>query len=221
MSWDALFDGSNAHELTSDMVKMAAYERANELNLLRDDLGTLKWTSAVDGDAWDSAIEAVRDHLERKCIEILSAHFPDERLAVEMSLKALERMKTERHNVELRGCGEQEDGQSAAHVPNDMENYILDGHKAVVCSDILTWAKWFEANNKNRHVADEKIGDVRVSTVFLGLDHSFGDGPPLLFETMIFGGPLDQEQDRCTTWDEAERMHAVMVERVKHEGSNV
>jgi hypothetical protein len=38
---------------------------------------------------------------------------------------------------------------------------------------------------------------------------------------MVFGGPLDQEQDRCTTWDEAEAMHAAMVARVKEQGSNV
>jgi hypothetical protein len=31
-------------------------------------------------------------------------------------------------------------------------------------------------------------GGRRVSTVYLGLDHSFGDGPPLLWETMIFPG---------------------------------
>ena len=33
--------------------------------------------------------------------------------------------------------------------------------------NLMTWAKWFEAT-KDRHVADEKIGDVRVSTVFFG-----------------------------------------------------
>ena len=43
----------------------------------------------------------------------------------------------------------------------------------------------------------------------------------MLFETMVFGGPMDQEQDRCTTWDEAEAMHAAMVARVKEQGSNV
>jgi len=60
-------------------------------------------------------------------------------------------------------------------------------------------------------VAESFIGDVRVSTTFLGLDHNFfGDGPPLLFETMIFGAdgkPWDY-QERCTTWVQAEAMHA-------------
>lgn len=53
-----------------------------------------------------------------------------------------------------------------------------------------------------------------VSTVFLGLDHQYGDGPPLLFETMVFGGPLDHEMNRYSTWNEAEKGHQEMVERV-------
>jgi hypothetical protein len=89
--------------------------------------------------------------------------------------------------------------------------YILDGHN-VVETDLMTWAIWFWKNE--RHVANEKISDVRISTVFRGLDHSSGDGPPLLFETMVFGGSLDQEMDRYTTWEEAEIGHKAMVEQV-------
>lgn len=37
---------------------------------------------------------------------------------------------------------------------------------------------------------------IRVSTVFLMLDHSFMGGPPVLWETMVFGGPSDGEQWR-------------------------
>ena len=51
--------------------------------------------------------------------------------------------------------------------------------------------------------------------MFLGLDHSFGGGAPLLFETMVFGGPLDGEQERYSTWNEAEAGHKLMVERVQ------
>ena len=101
------------------------------------------------------------------------------------------------------------------------DKYILDGKLAVECADLMKWAAWFEENNLKRHVADEHISDVRVSTVFLGIDHSFGGGVPLLFETMVFGGALDEDQERCTTWEQAETMHKNMVERVKTEGSNV
>jgi hypothetical protein len=62
-----------------------------------------------------------------------------------------------------------------------------------------------------------RIGDSRISTVFLGLDHNWsGRGRPVLWESMVFGGKLDQEQDRCSgSREQAEVMHARMVERVK------
>lgn len=95
------------------------------------------------------------------------------------------------------------------------DRYILIGQSAVPCEDLATWAQWFEDNRRDRHVADEKVGDVRVSTVFLGLDHSYGTGPPHIFETMVFGGELNGEMERYSTWDEAEAGHKAMLERVK------
>ena len=90
------------------------------------------------------------------------------------------------------------------------ERYILRGKIPVIEPDTLKWARWCEA--KDRHVAlDKPSADVTVSTVFLGLDYQFGDGPPLLFESMIFGGAHDQELARCSTWDEAEAQHIRMV----------
>lgn len=44
-----------------------------------------------------------------------------------------------------------------------------------------------------RRIARTDINGIVVSTVWLGIDHQFGDGPPLIFETMIFGGPHDEE----------------------------
>lgn len=93
------------------------------------------------------------------------------------------------------------------------DKFILDGKTPVVCDDLVTWGKWFETNN--RQVAKDTIGDVRISTVFLGLDHRFGDGPPLLFETMIFGGPHSDHQTRASTWDEAEKQHAEALAMVR------
>ena len=91
-----------------------------------------------------------------------------------------------------------------------MVNYILEGHKPVKVDDILTWGKWFET--ADRHVAKTTVNDeVNVSTVFLGMDHSFGGGAPLLFETMIFGGEHDQYQDRYETWEQAEAGHKKAV----------
>lgn len=95
------------------------------------------------------------------------------------------------------------------------ELYILEGNKTVECKDLLTWGQWLE--KADRHVADVSFGDIRISTIFLGLDHQFGDGPPLLFETLVFGGPLDQEMERFSTWEEAKKGHKEMVKRVKKE----
>lgn len=85
--------------------------------------------------------------------------------------------------------------------------YILDGHEPVPCEDITTWANWLET--AHRHVAEDTTpGGARVSTVFIGIDHNWEGGTPLLFETMIFGGPEDTFQDRYSSWDEAVSGHA-------------
>lgn len=94
--------------------------------------------------------------------------------------------------------------------------YILDGHTPVPCDDILKWAECF--GKADRHVAKDSVGDVKISTVFLGLDHGFSGGPPLFFETMIFGGKHDGYQDRYSTWDEAVAGHRRAVEMVKDRG---
>lgn len=94
--------------------------------------------------------------------------------------------------------------------------YILDGHNVRPCSEVLEWARWFETSLHERIVAVTLSGDVRVSTVFIGTDHRFlGDGPPLLFETMIFGGPRDGEMWRYSTWTEADRGHMRVVDALR------
>jgi hypothetical protein len=92
--------------------------------------------------------------------------------------------------------------------------YILDNSgNPLPEPDPLKWAQWFES--AERHVANDRVGDIRISTVFLGLDHNWGFGPPVLWETMIFGGPLDQEMRRYTSRESAESGHREMVLKVK------
>ena len=64
-----------------------------------------------------------------------------------------------------------------------------------------------------------RIGEMEVSTVFLGLNHNFTmQGPPILFETMVFGQPDDDEIcERYETWDEAQKGHDEIVARLKKE----
>ena len=90
--------------------------------------------------------------------------------------------------------------------------YILKGKKAVACDDITEWATWSHA--ADRVVKKTITGDIKVSTVFLGIDHSFGGGEVELFETMIFGGEHDEWMDRYSTWEQAEKGHEVACKMV-------
>lgn len=94
--------------------------------------------------------------------------------------------------------------------------YVLDFfNDPQVEPDVLVWGRWMEF--ANRSIANTQVSkDIRVSTVFLGLDHSFvPDAVPVLFETMVFGGPLDQEMERYTTREAALVGHKDMVKRVE------
>lgn len=85
----------------------------------------------------------------------------------------------------------------------------------------LKWALLFEMT-KDRIVGQHKTpyGE-KLSTVWLGLDHGWGGGPPLIFETMLFAPtkevervkrcfPHDQLQLRYSTKSEAEDMHEAL-----------
>lgn len=91
--------------------------------------------------------------------------------------------------------------------------YMLDkDHNVVGPVKLLVGAKFL--SDPNRIVAKTKVYDgCEVSTVFIGLDHRFGPGKPLVFETLVFGGPFDQDGDRYSTWVEAEAGHARFVEK--------
>lgn len=96
-------------------------------------------------------------------------------------------------------------------------HYILEGHTPVPCRDVVVWAKWMET--ADRHVGKTYVGKVWISTVFLTLDHNWygSNHPPVLFETMVFGGGSvwDEAQVRYCTWAEAEAGHQDMVECVQ------
>lgn len=80
------------------------------------------------------------------------------------------------------------------------------------CENLYAWGLWMET--ADRHVADARFGAVRVSTVFLALDHNFGFGPPVLWESMVFGGPLDGETARYTTRADADAGHTALCIKV-------
>lgn len=80
--------------------------------------------------------------------------------------------------------------------------------------EMLEWARKFEKEDRRIAVAHLWWGG-RVSTVFLGLDHSFLHGPPLIFETMVFAPRSwsDLDMNRYTTEEQAKAGHIKMVRR--------
>lgn len=102
------------------------------------------------------------------------------------------------------------------------DKYIWLNKKIIKCDDLLKWARWFE--KADRQIAKNIIGIYRVSTVFLGIDHRFGMGKrALLFETMIFGGEFEKDeeyQERCETYEEALAMHKHAVHYIKNRGGD-
>lgn len=96
------------------------------------------------------------------------------------------------------------------------DKYILDAEgEPVVEPDLFAWARWLETA-ENRVLKQEWIWGCRVSTVFLGLDHNLSPGGlPVLWETMVFGGPLDGAMDRYCRREDALTGHELMENRVR------
>lgn len=52
----------------------------------------------------------------------------------------------------------------------------------------------YEAREEYKKIAYTEVGDMAfVSTIWLGINHRFGPGPPLIFETMSFMLPRDDD----------------------------
>lgn len=101
--------------------------------------------------------------------------------------------------------------------------YVLDGRTPVRDDDqarVLEWCK-----NNNIVVAcdvividPDKEESIVISTTFQPV-WFVEDGPPLTFRTIVYNdkkdpSPVDCSR-RCATWEEAERQHADLVEKVK------
>lgn len=109
--------------------------------------------------------------------------------------------------------------------------YVLKGKRVYKEPDLLKWAEFIE-NMRNRQVSLTILDDIFISTVFLGLDHNFGSGRPLLFETMVFknkeshdtfnGRPysyhesLDEFTQRYPTYGLAQKGHQKIVTLLKN-----
>ncbi|HYF62040.1 MAG TPA: hypothetical protein VD886_04455 [Herpetosiphonaceae bacterium] len=67
--------------------------------------------------------------------------------------------------------------------------YILDGAgNPIPCDHVFTWRQWFDATDRTLAKDTLPSGTI-VRTAFLSLNHAFRPGPPILWETVVEGGP--------------------------------
>lgn len=79
-----------------------------------------------------------------------------------------------------------------------MSGYWVESEPGTVHE--ITFEEWKAdwLDDERRKVARTDLDGFIVSTVHLGLDHRFGDGPPLIYETMVF----DQREGSESPWTE-------------------
>ena len=105
--------------------------------------------------------------------------------------------------------------------------YVLKGKRQVPAT-LTQWAIWFGTSWPDRQVSEtiltnKRKSTIRISTVFLGLDHNFSNfmpNRPLLFESMVFGGKNSGHTNRYHTWKEAAIGHQKIVAMVKAENKS-
>lgn len=92
--------------------------------------------------------------------------------------------------------------------------FTLDENDNVVPVDKYVWLD-LDSVKANRIVKKTEIGEVEVSTIFLGMFFGSEDEVPLVFETVIFGGEFDQSRIRYASKAEALEGHDIFVKVVK------
>lgn len=101
--------------------------------------------------------------------------------------------------------------------PIDDHFYKLVDKTPVRCS--LTEYAQSMQQESNRIVRQHQINELLVSTIFTGIDTSFGSGEKRLFETVIFGMEDDiHPKWQHATWNEAVKKHDAIVKMIETEG---
>ena len=96
--------------------------------------------------------------------------------------------------------------------------YKRDGTLYKEPNAVLKWGK----DHQNRDIKIVKQEELEngyfISTVWLGIDHRFGEGKPLIFETMVFppDSYQDQDMEHYSTEKEAIKGHKKMVSKWKN-----
>jgi len=98
----------------------------------------------------------------------------------------------------------------------------LDENRNVI--PCKTWEEFRQWHNSidpetktgmGQRVKRTEIGNVLVSTVFVGIDLAFFESTPMMFESLVFGGDNDGYCEHYATWQDAENGHQRIVDEIK------
>lgn len=90
-----------------------------------------------------------------------------------------------------------------------MARYILKDNQPQLCEDLEEWAMWY--GGSNHQIASDRVGDVSISTAFIGISAGEMGGLPILFETLRSSCGVVR---RYATYSQAIDGHAQIVERL-------
>jgi len=95
--------------------------------------------------------------------------------------------------------------------------FILRDGEVIEEPDHRSWSEWYEASFGEVECVDRtQLKQATVSTHFLAVDMTLArDASPMLFETTVKGGWLDNQRERFSTLEEATAGHQSWVQRVR------
>jgi len=108
--------------------------------------------------------------------------------------------------------------ENVEDMPAPKGTYILDGEIVRPAKTYGEYLEGFKIDNRrvDETVLPDKEGNISVvSTVFLSLDHSFGTGTPILFETLGVHNGEEFCMKRYPTYEAAITGHRETVEELK------
>jgi hypothetical protein len=78
---------------------------------------------------------------------------------------------------------------------------------------LISFEQWGRllVTDEYKRVGLDRYGDITVSTVWLGINHRYGPGKPLIFETMTFAPEGSAYEDGCIRY--ATEAEAIMGHR--------
>ena len=83
------------------------------------------------------------------------------------------------------------------------QRYILKDNQPQLCEDLEEWAMWY--GSSSHQIASDRVGDVSISTAFIGISAGEIEGLPILFETLRSSRGVIR---RYTTYQQALDGHA-------------